>query len=426
MVRNAPVVRAAFAACVVAGLTTHASAIDARFQRVLGAGAALPNGAEIDHLARPVMDHGRVLFSNGTSNSNQTGLYLYEGGTLRTIAAAGDTIPGNSGAVQRVLRHDIRDGRIVFTSFGEGFDIALSEHTAAGNVRLADRTTTRPDGDTLAFPLWTAIDSNGRVVLTDLDGGGDGGVYGVRPGEPLERIYDHRQQQPGGGPRLGRIESVGADAGTAAFYGEGTFNGGTTSGIYTVGPDGGNAIAREGQFVSGVGLISGFDTNSVSLHDGNVTFSAEIGFNPETAAFIADDDGSNLRAIATLDTVVPGHDDGMTFGDGFAQFADTSTFGGAVVIEVQGQSGTAGLYFRDDDGFLSTLVNQETLLGGRTAFSFDITGRSFDGTSVAFIALFDGADGGLEREVWIARVPTPGPAAAVLVGAVCAVSRRRR
>jgi hypothetical protein len=267
--------------------------------RVAGPGTASPGtgGTFTNATGSGINASGQVLLNAAiTGGSGASGLFVWESGTLRKVAATGDASPAGgtftdffTGVSQRLNN----SGVVAFTA-----NNSLFTNTAGGGTVLAvaaGSAAPAPMGGTFTTMTGiSAFSNSGDVVFSALVSGGasGSGLFRYRSGTGVEVVARMGEPAPGSGQGITNFFGVSVNAsGTVSF--QSTLSGGS-NGLYQK-PAGGALIALASMGdpspVGGVMFFQGFPTytlpgggvvtraqilNAASAHHGAFTFAGAV------------------------------------------------------------------------------------------------------------------------------------------------------
>jgi hypothetical protein len=374
-----------------------------------------------------------VAFRAGIPFVTPAGVYVHEGGSLRTVADHNTRVPGRAGTFGGFGRVSAEGGDVVFVggrrdlSTGSLDMFGVYRYRAGMLSMLADSRTAVPGG-TGNFDDFNDVVTNGADVHFMATAGGRDGIYRYSGGS-LSLIADENTPIPGRTGNFVRYSHFATDTNDIAFVGIGAGGvtgvylyreasisviadldtpvpGGTGSfaGFLDVAADGGEvALAGSGGGQSGIYLHSAgslevvadrnmrippadslfFDGFSeVSLDSGDIVFVA--GPNHQVNGVYLHRGGS-LSAIADWDTPVPGRPR-----DSFSRFSELTADSGHVTFVGETVGRHRGVYDYDGSSIHLVVDNEVAFPDGTGNFrTFDSPWAdegtvAFAGTAPAF------------------------------------------
>ena len=361
------------------------------------------------------------LFNTSGAGNDDTGIYLFDGMTIRNVVREHGSVPEGSGRFN--VLSDIPSlspgGQVAFDSSlrDTPFDTNVGTYLDDGNVliNLARRGDLLPDGDgAFSQSLNTTVNSVGHVrikaSLVSTSGGAnnDLGVY-LHDGSGLIKLARENEAVPEGNGLFSDFFDFKQgynDADQVAFQASlRQTSGGSMDdeGIYLHnGAELVNLVRENTAAPEGNGLFAGFPATAMVNSAGQVAFAASL---RNTSGGTIDNDGIYLHNGTVIEKLAREHEN-VPEGEGkFAGFdfpvvndAGQVAFTGYLRNNSGGSNSDSGIYLHNENGLLKYLRENDNVPEGNGRY--DSFGRLQLNASgqVAFKAFLRGTSGGVSDD----------------------------
>ena len=309
-----------------------------------------------DSFPTPLNGTGQVAFTTGPTvdgitlcllqciaagGSPDGGVFLYTpGGSISEIAAAGDTLPGQTQATSFVPPLSVpanSSGMVAFgaqigasTTTGQGFFLRQAGGAAQSVMMYGDAVP--GSGDTFAFPHFIAgLTDGGNLAFTASTGSAADGLFLAPSGAPIETLALDGGAAPGGGtfsllqpfpinsvpPVVGNFAQMNGESDVA--FGSTLVGGASNSGLFRAMHSGSGigalqALAVQGQAAPGGGSFGTIHVETESSADfalgpdGALAFANLVtsGAGVRQGMFVARPDGTLIKVAETGDSLPGG------------------------------------------------------------------------------------------------------------------------
>jgi len=375
---------------LLSAIPTH-SQIVFDYVKIADTTMAIPNGTgDFGSFTSPANTGSNVVFYGRAGL--QQGIYSSAGGVLTIIA---DTnTPAHGGQPGRFLTEfDTPSARGTGVAFyGNSFSGPAIYRSSGGVLEvIADIETPVPGGTGNFGSFLAAVSASGGLVGFRGNNFAGGGNY-VGDGSILTRVVDFTTPIPSGTGTFTGIIPPSVDGNTVVFRGLGS---GSQQGIYKDSSGNLSRVADTNTAIpSGTGRFTAF--SDPTAQGGRMAFQGS-GANGQSGIYLATN-GTIFR-VANTSTVIPA-------GSGTFSALGSPSLDGADVafVGTHSSSSQQGIYlYTGLNGTLHKVVNESTVLDGRTISFLRIGPEGLSGSSIAFYAIFTDGTVGL----WKAVLPTP-------------------
>ena len=358
-------------------LVAHAEAQPFVLSKVADLNTPIPGGSGnfAGFTVNAVISNGNVAF-RGEGDSEQEGIYLFNGSILSKVADLNTPIPEGSGNFIFVNVPVMDDNNIFFLGHGASGQVGFYLYDGTTSVKVADLNTPIPDGSGNFTGFYHPnFRISGRNMV--FRAGGSGAQFGIYlfNGTSLSKVADPNTPIPGGSGNFTNFtEDPVISGGNVAFFGEGS----SGQGIYLFNGTTLSKVADQNTPIpDGSGNFTFFPTTSqISVSGSSVVFLGN-GDSGQQGIYLSN--GSTLTKVVDLNTPIPGGS-GNFHGLGSPVIKD-----GYVDFIGSGDSGQ-GIYLLDG-GTLRKVVDPNTAIPGDSGNFIGFVLPEFAGNKIAFIGV---------------------------------------
>lgn len=362
------------------------------FTKIADTTTLIPNTAStFMAFSQPSIRDGAVAFrAGGPSGNTSNGIYTNVGGTLRTVANLGTSIPSGSNAFTTFgTQVSLSQGVVAFKGARstppqqEG----LYTDTNGSLAKVVDRNTPIPggSGNFTSYGLNHTID-HGQLAFVAGGNSDQQGVY-HHDGSTLHAAAQIGTPIPGQTFAFDGffVQYVGLDAGTTLFRGInepevylGLFA--HQNGVLTTVLDVNTPMPGE--------AVNFFFVASPILRDGKMAFVAADNLSTPTVACVYSDAGGTLAPVACMGDPVP------SLGGTFIAPQDTAFNGRNVAFRGVNNSNVPAI-FTNIGGELMKTIARNDVLDNKVVNTPSISTEAIDGNSIVFLTTFTNGSSGI-------------------------------
>jgi hypothetical protein len=407
-------------------LTHGASGGSLTFTRVVQDGVVAPGVVgTLNDLGEASISNGQVEFTgfhNGPPG-NSSGIYVVSaaGGPLTLIADVGTNFPGTSNKFIDFPGATISNGVVAFQSrftatVGDEGIFTAPSSGAGPLTTVVNGNTPIPGGSGNFRESFPPASSGSAVAFWSVDQNNVSGIF-TNAGGTIHVLANNSTAVPGGSGNFQGFGFFPAISGqTVAFTGtDANFH----TGVYASTGGAVSVLANTNTAIpNGTGNFTTF--GPLSLSQGAVAFEG-LGSNKQDGLYT--NFGGSLRAVADLNTLVPGGTGNFT-----SFFSPPVISGNMLAFEADGAGGSNGLYLDNlDTHTLMKVLAVGDTLDGHTVEFINFGPSSLDGGQLVFNVILNGAP----DAIYVASVASvPEPATWILLttgiafGLVCRLKKR--
>jgi hypothetical protein len=360
----------------------------------------LPRGFSVD-------DGNVVAFRAGIQTVWPTGVYVRDGGSLRTVADYNTPIPNRVGTFDAFGRVSADEGEVAFVG-GRNYlgsqsldPFGIYRHRGGMLSMVADTTTAVPGGSE-KFDDFTDVETSGGNIVFAGMGRSRRGLYQYS-GSALNVVIDNNASIPGGTGSFVQFGDFSLEAQNVVFVGRG---GNDQTGVYLY--DGASLSVIADQNTSMPAETANFTRfGEVATHGGDVAF---VGNHLGEHSGVYLRSAGSLEVVANRNTRIPPANSLF-----FDSFSEVSLDSGDILFVAGPNISVNGIYLYRG-GSLSVIADRNTAVPDRARDSFSrFSELTADSGQVTFIGESVGGhrgiynyDGNSIRPVVTGDLPFPG------------------
>lgn len=346
------------------------------------------NGPRFTNFGAPIIKGTNVIF-HGAKLGGASGLYSWKGSNITTVADTTTTTPTTGGTFSYFFDYDIKfadDGTLLFGATNTAGFWGIYASSNGNLTRVVDSTFSPPGVTNKFVRVRAGTRFNGEAAFVGYRYTGaafpPSGIYTLKNGN-LTKIVDQTSGNlPGGDLPYLTGDTVGVQNGNVAFYaakGASIFQ---TAGIYHFSSNNFTLIADTNTIVPGMTNKFSSFTDSVTLENNKVIFTAS--FPGGNGHFMANADGTGLTSIVdTVTGVVPG-----TLGGRFS-FINEGSYRNGRLAFVASYNNFIGIYLWDHGTITKVISKSDVVKYNHVVYSFSLSSQALqDDGNITFRVTF--------------------------------------